>query len=476
MEYKIFHKIRQKIKIPYILRIIFWVILIIFWIIMSIIPPVPWFVFVVIWFLFLIPVNQIKNIIKIRKWIVYLFKNLHCTTTIKRKFFDFFTHWKKIFSIKKNFFKNLKNFLVNLLILLITIWIFLYWVEKYFEYKIKSEISSNSAVNLPIFKKSKYRSWDMKPWSEAFQWFWNPTPKISINSDWLRDYEVPKKKTKNRILLLWDSFIFWMWWYQNQTISAFLNKKYFWEKYTRVINGWVIGQTIDDAFLYLKNDWIKFKPDFVVYSFFVWNDITELRRHKQTEDKNWNLIKTEDLKHFISDENFLRKRWKNWEIENNEPKSYFLFWFNENFWEKKENPTLTWPVFFADDDKRWDANLYIYWWKFFKYLKEMQKYCDENWIIFYVNIIPMDVQVSEKYWKKYPNMPFWKEEFLAERPQKRVIDLMEKEGINYINLLPLFQELDKAWVNLFFEKDPHFNNLWNMRAANAIYLKLIKDM
>jgi len=380
----------------------------------------------------------------------------------------------------------MKNFFIDILIFLIVTWIFLYWTEKFFEHKIKAEIASNSAVDLPIFEKSEYRSWGMKPWADAYQWFWNPTPKISINSDWLRDKEISEKKTKNRILLLWDSFVFWMWWYQNQTMSSFLNKKYFWEKYTRVINWWVIWQTIDDALAYLKHDWIKLKPDSVVYSFFVWNDITELRRHKQTEDENWDLIKTKDLKHFITSDWYLRKKtdetkkienFEEWEWNSDKKiKSYFLFWLKENFWEKKSNPTLTWPVFFSDNDKRWDENLYIYWWKFFKYLKQMDKYCEKNWIKFYVNIIPMDVQVSEKYWKKYPNMPFWKDEFLAKRPQKRIIELMKKEWIKYIDPLPTFKEVDKTWVDLYFEKDPHYNNLWNMWNANAIYLKLMKDI
>jgi hypothetical protein len=89
----------------------------------------------------------------------------------------------------------------------------------------------------------------------------------------------------------------------------------------------------------------------------------------------------------------------------------------------------------------------------------------------------MDVQVSEKYWNKYPWMPFWKEEFEAERPQKRIISLLKSENIKYINILPVFQAVDKEeWTILYFEKDPHFNNMWNMRAANAIYLRLLRDM
>ena len=101
MEYKIFHKIRQKIKIPYFFRIIFWIILILFWVFASLIPVIPGFVFVTIWALLLVPADKIKSIRKIRKWFIYLFKNLHSKKIIKRKFFDFFKHWKNIIKNKK---------------------------------------------------------------------------------------------------------------------------------------------------------------------------------------------------------------------------------------------------------------------------------------------------------------------------------------------------------------------------------------
>lgn len=329
---------------------------------------------------------------------------------------------------------------------------------------------SESAVNLPIFKKSEYRSWDMRPWVKAKHWFWDPTPVIKTNWEWLRWSRIPKEKTKKRILLLWDSFVFWMWANQHQTIDRYLNIKYTWEKNIRVMNWWVIGHTVDDAFLYLKNDWAELKPDIVVYHFFVWNDITELRRHNQTYDENWDLIKTEDIEHEINSEWFLRKKWKK------EPKSYFLFWLDKRLNPDPTEPTLTWPVFFADNDFRWDSNLSTYWWNFFKILKQMDDYCKENNIKFVVNIIPMDVQVSEKYWDKYPWAPFWKEEFEAKRPQKRIISFMKENWIEYIDLLPIFQDIDqKEWTVLYFEKDPHFNRWWNMWAANSIYLYLINN-
>jgi len=360
------------------------------------------------------------------------------------------------------------SFIVNFLIFITTIVICFLALELFFKWQIKWSNNAQSAVNLPIFEKSNYRSWNMKPFAEAVHWFWSPTPTIKINSDWLRWKEIPKDKTKKRILLLWDSFVFWMWAYQNQTIDRFLNEKYTWEKYTRAINWWIIGQTVDDAFLYLKNDWINLKPDIVVYHFFVWNDITELRRHNQSFDEKWNLIKTKDSVHEITKEWFLRKKWKK------EPKSYFFLWLNNRLNPDLKSPTLTWPVFFSDNSPNWDLNLSTYWWKYFEFLKEMNEYCLENNIKFIVNIIPMDVQVSEKYWKKYPKMPFWKEEFELKRPQKRIISLMKNEWIEYIDLLPIFQDIEKLEkTTLYFEKDPHFNKWWSMWAANSIYLYLL---
>lgn len=371
-----------------------------------------------------------------------------------------------------SFFYSIQNFLINLIIVIITFVICFWVLELYFRYKIKWDHTIPSAVNMPIFKESMYRSWDLKPNSSALQWYEHPTPEVNINSIWLRDNEI-KEKDKKRILLLWDSFVFWMWAYQYQTISRFLNIKYIWEKYFQVINAWVIWQTIDDAYLYLKNDWIKLDPDIIVYNFFVWNDITELRRHSQTFNQNWEITKTSDDEHFISEGWFLRKKWKN------EPKSYFIFWIENKIHWNEVNPTLTWPVFFPDNDTRWDPNLYQYWDIFVKILDQMNSYTKKNNIKFMVNIIPMDVQVSKRYWNKYPNMPFWENDFLSQIPQKRIINILKDKQINYVDLLPIFQkfdldlEKDNNWEFLYYENDLHFNRLGNMYSAYWIYDKLL---
>jgi hypothetical protein len=359
-----------------------------------------------------------------------------------------------------------KNILINFTLFSLTIILFFLILEIFFTFYIKKWIAEYTAVNLPIFEKSEYRTWNMKPYSFWKQGFKNPIPEIKINSIWLRDDEISESKEKKRILMLWDSFVFWMWEYQHLTTSRFLEKKYLWGKFWKVINAGVIWQTVDDAFLYLKNEWIKLKPNIIVYNFFVWNDITELKRHKLEFNKKWNLIKTFDTEHFVNSENFLRKKWKS------EPSSYFVFWLKNIFTDKSKEATLTWPVFFTDKNSK-DENIDKYWWVFWKILKQMNNYAKKRKIKFLVNIIPMDVQVWEKYRKKYPYLPFAKEEFEAKRPQKRIINLMKKEWIKFSNPLPIFQDIEKKLkLNLYFKKDPHFNEKWAKWNANTIYLKM----
>lgn len=98
--------------------------------------------------------------------------------------------------------------------------------EAYFKKNLYIE-SSSSAVNLPIFQESKYRSWDMKPNTRVLHGYGEPKPEVNINSNGLRDNEIPKEKQKKRVLLLGDSFVFGMGGRQSQTIARFLNVKYF---------------------------------------------------------------------------------------------------------------------------------------------------------------------------------------------------------------------------------------------------------
>ena len=104
MEYKIFNVVRNKVRIPFLIRIVFAILLIVSWVFFSLFPMVPWFVFITIWVLFLIPWKYIKNVIKIRKNFWHLFLNLNKKKVVKHKFYDLITQIKIIF--KKIFHKK----------------------------------------------------------------------------------------------------------------------------------------------------------------------------------------------------------------------------------------------------------------------------------------------------------------------------------------------------------------------------------
>lgn len=97
MEYSIFHNLRNKFRIPYIIRFILAVISLLIGILWIILPVIPWLVFFVLWILFLIPWEKIRHLIKIRKWIIYMIKNRFERRIIRYKVLDIIKHSKDIY-------------------------------------------------------------------------------------------------------------------------------------------------------------------------------------------------------------------------------------------------------------------------------------------------------------------------------------------------------------------------------------------
>ena len=372
----------------------------------------------------------------------------------------------------------LLNVFVGLCISIFTIGISFFVLEAYFEnYYTSAKGIPQTAMHLPIYENSDFRSWNHKPGAQAEHGFGTPTPKISINSIGLRNDEVGEKN-RTRYLMLGDSFTFGMGVDQSKAFPQRL-QQFFGEKYHEVINGGIIGQTVDDVFMYLKHEGVKLKPDYVIYNFFVGNDVTELRRHEWEQDENENILSVKDTVLHADEKNRLRHR------EEKAPDSYFLFWLNQRIDVLKSkygygspsgiDPTLTWPVFLADDHEFQDENLEEYWWQFEQALKQMNDFCKQNGITFIVSIIPMDTQVSTKYWKKYPGLPFDDEAFVAQRPQKRMEYYGRKHGIAVFDLLPYIQAAEtENNEDFYFENDPHFNVLGHRFTASFLW-KFLMD-
>ncbi|MBT4936961.1 hypothetical protein HON22_03500 [Candidatus Peregrinibacteria bacterium] len=344
-------------------------------------------------------------------------------------------------------------------------------LESYFEsYYKNAKNTPQTVMNLPIYQESQFRSWDHFPGAKT------QSQDISINSQGLRNKEVTLEKGKNRYLLLGDSFTFGLGVKQKdafpQKLGAFLGSKYH-----NVINAGVVGQSIDDAYMYLKYEGAKLQPDFVVYNFFVGNDITELRRHEWIEDENKNILQVKDTLLEVDDKNRLRHK------ESQEPESYFVYWIEQKLSILKQkylseeafDPTLTWPVFLATNHPLQDKRIEEYWLKFEEALIQMNNFCKEHNIQLIVSIIPMDVQVSKNYWKKYPSTPFNDEAFEINRPQEYMKILGKRHNIDVLDVLDFMRADDKEKRPLYFEKDPHFNKQGHRFMASYIWEFLMEN-
>lgn len=104
MEYKIYSKIR-KYKTPLFLRIILTFCLIIIWLSLVIFPfpwsAAVWWTLVILSFILILEARKLKELVKIRKWIVHYLKNIHIKQTRIHKVNDIKKHIKDILNSKK---------------------------------------------------------------------------------------------------------------------------------------------------------------------------------------------------------------------------------------------------------------------------------------------------------------------------------------------------------------------------------------
>lgn len=107
MEYKIFKFIRYNVRIPFFIRVFFWVILILISIIPIVLPIFPgsiflWIPIFLVGFLLIVPWHKVRHVVKIRKWIIYLAQNFHRRTIIEHKMRDIRCHVRDILRTRKS--------------------------------------------------------------------------------------------------------------------------------------------------------------------------------------------------------------------------------------------------------------------------------------------------------------------------------------------------------------------------------------
>jgi len=101
------------------------------------------------------------------------------------------------------------------------------------------------------------------------------------------------------------------------------------------------------------------------------------------------------------------------------------------------------------------------------YLTDIDTLAKANNIQHLVVIIPLRHQVNEEEWalitQAYDLNP---SEFELERPQRIILSMLESEGIDAIDLLPILRNEQE---NTYYAKDPHFSPLGHVVTAQAIF-------
>nr|MDD3719997.1 hypothetical protein [Candidatus Gracilibacteria bacterium] len=101
MEYKIFHNLRNKVRIPYLVRFFLAILAVLIGIIGIFIPIIPGIIFFIAGIVLLIPADKIRHLVKIRKGLFYMLQNLHERRVIRHKVLDIIIHSKDLIGIRK---------------------------------------------------------------------------------------------------------------------------------------------------------------------------------------------------------------------------------------------------------------------------------------------------------------------------------------------------------------------------------------
>lgn len=329
-----------------------------------------------------------------------------------------------------------------------------------------------------------------------------------INKYGLRgdDFEKEKKTDEKRIIISGDSFILGFGVKDGQVVTEKLaqllkeSSNDFSYHGAKVINaGYAGGFGPDGYFLHLKNDGMKFQPDLIIFSIFVFNDFSDIDDDEWIGTGKWGQPQKMQSRKVVVDENgYLIS--KDIDLVYKIPilkNSHAAVFLNravesgksklKHYWERvyfKVFPPQI-PSGEATDSNLPGAYKSACVFGDFCHRKGLHLYTDlmitinaANELIkdtypdgrphFLVLLIPVEFQIYPEKISKYQDtgIPLDIGTNPDPNPQKRLKKMLDDEKIAYLDLLPVMKAQKER---TYFENDGHWNNHGHAVAAQAIF-------
>lgn len=300
----------------------------------------------------------------------------------------------------------------------------------------------------------------------------------TLNSQGYRgkEFNIEKDQGKTRILILGDSITFGHGVADEETFPYQLETILKTYGDVEVINaGYASGFTTDTYYLYLKERGLKLKPDIVILSLFVMNDISDLNEtiwEKIDENglpmKIVSCCRTVDWK-ILRNKNFLFK----YSLPILRDSHLFILLIDTL--GQRAQIHFDPPAILLVGDIRGTLvldpkKIHLFHpeeQKTYLLISEIKKLTDSQKLKFLVLLFPGDLQLYPSATSKYGLDVTLPSEDNRNFIQKRLADFFQKNNIVYLDLYPIFEQ-GKNRGYPYFMNDAHFNRLGNQISAEAI--------
>lgn len=304
----------------------------------------------------------------------------------------------------------------------------------------------------------------------------------NINSRGLRDNEIAYEKPLDtfRILGLGDSFTFGFHVEQEETylhqLELILNQQTELVstpglKQFQTINMGVGGHGMVAAQHILQQEGVKYSPDMILTAVFVGNDVGESlaefdRRESFTGDSSTN----GETVSWIYDSEGKPFSWRLRKFLGANFHSYVFLSTRLNMLMVKYKMIKVNEATIDILRKEQEAAMQDGWLRLQEALLAIQATSRTLGAKNLVLIIPLRHQVDEEEWRTLSEAyQLDTEIFSLEQPQQILGEFLQKQNIDYIDLLPILRESKQS---AYYAKDPHFNALGHRITAEALQRKI----